>query len=766
MRSHYVARAVIMCAMLMGGADASAQFGAGTQSPKIEKPGEGKPFQTKRLGGLGVRGLENHRLPDGLRPTVLRPKTTRESALLIGLGLHFADAPRLLPASHSWVDWWEINRDRHVQTLIREALKVRERNGTDREEAVRVLTDALSRKATVAPSAAIALGRMGATEAVGDLIVVTQQKNPEPTNLAGWLALGLMGGEGRGKFLLAKLPTLDEVGTLGCITALGLMDEMPDGGAEALLKYIDPKQRVPEIRRMALWAINEHEAKKHRRLLYEILAGSREPYLVMEALEGLGKAGDVRDVETLVNYAGGGKSGKLVPFLGNALRAFEKTKDGNLGLQKMLGQVASNFSKRETYSKLMENIRAAAARALGQIDGPADRKRVAEGLGALDHPSIQQSFLMGEKAQFHFMLSLGLIGQRYAPQTLGAVVNGEPTGEGHSWDTGFASRFDRDRMDDLASRRRPRPLVPQNAIHSGLHRCYAAISSGLLVHRINELSGDARARNALESEAFGGRDLDTLRDELLDNLLGPLRSPGEYSYTRAACALGIGLSGDKRLIPHLVDVMGKLEKRDEAIFGYIALSLGMLGDKDLPLRLKGYLGPAKKALDVEGILKKGLKSEYTYEQRMSRRAAVMGLGALGDQAAAPLLIGEWGKDPWVSYEVARALGALKDRTISEDLSVLVYQRTNDLASEVAAWSLGDLYDAEYPSRLSRLQREYAGSKRVTANTKLKTWLTNSPKRDSDKGYAGMSNYMHRYGNPIVYRYLYPIAPRRSLLERQ
>lgn len=747
MRSYHVIGTALVCVTLLGAADAMAQGGSGIQSPKIEKPGTGKPFQSKRIGGLGASGLENYKRPGGFMPVVLRRKTPREEALLVGIGIPFAEAPGGLPYSLSWVDWWEINRDRHVQTLIRDALTVREANADDRDQAIRMLKLALSREESVAASAAIALGRMGATEAVVDLIRITQNPKSESKLITAWLALGLVGGEGRGKFLVQQLPTLDRINTLGCIAALGLMDQLPEGGAEALLKKINPKQPVPEIRRMALWALNEHEPEKHRRLLHELLAKSKkEPYLVMEALEGLGRAGDRRDIDTLVDYAGAKKVG-----------------------------TASKTQIRGRNNNKLENIRAAAQRALSRFDDPADRKQVAEGLGQLDYPFIQQSNAMGEKAQFHFMLSLALIGQQFAPQTLGAVLDGAPTGSGHSWPTGFALGMDKSRPDPGAYSDGPvtRPVNPRRvpkqiiSFTPMLHRCYAAISAGLLVHRIDELSGDARARHALEDEAFGPGDLDKIRGDLLDSLIGPLRSPGEKSYTRAACALGLGLSGDKKQIPHLVQVMKNLRKQDEAIFGYIALSLGMLGDQQLPLRLKGYLGPAKKVLDVKAIINKGFDTEYSYEQRMSRRAAVMGLGALGNQNATPLLIGEWGKDSWVSLEVARALGALKDRTIAQDLTALVYQQQNDLAAEVAAYALGDLYDDDYPSRLSRMQRDYMDfyypipphSWHYSRMKPLPLWFKEENMTRGAVGYASMNDHLHRYGNPFLYRYLYPLNPK-------
>jgi HEAT repeat protein len=708
------------------------------------------PAHAQFGGGFQTRGLENYKRPDGLTPQVLRPKNPREEFSTIGHGVSFANAPHFMPYGLSWVTWWELNRDRHLKTLIHEALEVREPQNHDLSETTNVLIEALSRNSAVSPSAAITLGRMGATDAVPELIRHTQQLNPEPTHIASWLALGLMGGPGRAQFLTRQLPQLNDADTLTAITALGLIDELPPGAADQLLAYVKDKNTFPEIRRMALWALTEHEPEKHRRLLHQITSESIEPYLIMEALEGLGRAGDGRDIPTLTDFAGADAPPKFAAFLAMSLGEFEKTKDGLLGLQETLETIGDQQSKRGPYQNLMTGLRASAIRALGQLDDPTLQNPVAQGLGKIDQPFIQQSILTGEQAQVAFIISLGLIGQEYASRTIGALVDGSAAGERHPFNTGLIPIR-------KSTRRAPAPrLNLSNQItlrdnYTAIHRCYAAISAGLLIERIDQLTADKRALNALTPEAFGPKDIPTIRTDLIDSLMGPLASTGEASYTRAACALGLGLSGDKKQIPRLVAIMEKCRKQDEAIYAHIALALGMLGDKNLPGRLKDYLGPPKKSLDVPAVIKDGFKKEYTYEQRMSRRAAILGLAALGDQDAAPLLIAQWGKDAWISYEAGRALGMLKVRTPAPELTLLVYQKQNETAAEVAAWSLGDLYDPAFLSRLTRLQRGYANAGSVGPNARLRNWLKNNPNPTS--GHAKISHYLHRFGSPIVHRYL-------------
>lgn len=649
---------------------------------------------------------------------------------------------------YSWELWWEWRRDEYLN-LDHEGLEEAASYAGDRAAAVAGLLVALKRDGPVRAAAAIALGRMRATEVMDDLVELVELPRTlenEEVRLAGWIALGLLDSPESGAYLGEKLKTLEHARKLvtlttsevmeltemmACVSGIGLLSEMPAGAEAKLLKLVSYSHRSRELRRLALWALCEHDAAKHRRLLHQVIAGSKETFLVIEAIEGLAKAQDIRDVETLRRLA-------TIP------KAVASPRLPVIFLK------GSGIETR-VYKRL------AAMRALGRFRQD-------------EHRSVMEVELMKltkykpvGKAQMHWLefelaLTLGLTAPRYAPGMLTNATKGEKWDEDQPW---FSQQWGCGYI----------PVRP-----------FTAIGLGLLMHRMNEwdVLGAGLTDEAL---ALGVKELPALRSEMLEALHDTLVNTSESPHQRAASALGIGLSGSSRQIPRLLRVLDQIGKKDEATYGHVVLALGMLGDKKLPYRLLGYMKPANK-IDTEAVLKKKLKSNYTHDRRMSRRLAVTALGVLGEPNAAQMLVGEWGKDPFVSLEVGRSLRALKDTSITGAMVELMGQDEEPLVAEVAALTLGELYDPESSARIRRLQRmhcdwhQYGVWERILKRPgmSLSSYLiryshryliTHNGKKPSvgDIPMNTMTDDLHWFGNPYTYRYLWQDAyeePEKSL----
>ncbi len=162
----------------------------------------------------------------------------------------------------------------------------------------------------------------------------------------------------------------------------------------------------------------------------------------------------------------------------------------------------------------------------------------------------------------------------------------------------------------------------------------------------------------------------------------------EFIEVRTAAALALGLSGRTENLKFLQQASRTIGRSEEILIGYTLLARGMLGDKNIIPVAKKFLKAANDRRTVSGIL--------------SRRAAVLGLGVLGDQEAIPILNKAWHLNHYVNREVALAYSLCEAYNATEPLLKLLNESENPRERAFAARCLGELFTAARPQRLSRL----------------------------------------------------------------
>jgi hypothetical protein len=230
------------------------------------------------------------------------------------------------------------------------------------------------------------------------------------------------------------------------------------------------------------------------------------------------------------------------------------------------------------------------------------------------------------------------------------------------------------------------------------------------------------------------QDFPTVGAELVsaaDGLADRWRVESDFSDARAACALGMGISGKReRFAQEIKNIMPRLRQGQELAYGFGVLALGMLHDPDAVELAGAYLGPATDRLDTEKLIKARVTAAatrrpainprspephraltMTLQEIAACRAMVQGLEALGDSRAIPLLMGEWGKDQGLDVEVARAIAHCRGKAVDDEeqtdafvrgmLELMRQSRSPDLAGAAAA-SLGVYYQRQTEPRLARL----------------------------------------------------------------
>lgn len=216
-------------------------------------------------------------------------------------------------------------------------------------------------------------------------------------------------------------------------------------------------------------------------------------------------------------------------------------------------------------------------------------------------------------------------------------------------------------------------------------RGYAAIAAGLLMRRATDGTDLALLRPI---ENTNGSAVEAFKRRFGRQLLRGVSSRREPVSYRAACALALGLSGDRRYASGLSKELSKLRGGDEAVLGYGLLALAMLGEQRVVDPAGRYVGRPGAVGDAG--------------DRLGRRAALRAIGLTswkpeGEGGAA--LSSAWGRDPWVGLDVAEATAWLGEYDA-------VPAMLTSASSESAAWrqsaarGLGIVFDRSHPSHLS------------------------------------------------------------------
>jgi hypothetical protein len=141
--------------------------------------------------------------------------------------------------------------------------------------------------------------------------------------------------------------------------------------------------------------------------------------------------------------------------------------------------------------------------------------------------------------------------------------------------------------------------------------------------------------------------------------------------------MALGLTGNsQRYARTLKEAFFQFNQGDEPTAAYASLALAMLGDPEALSTAQQALGPAVKKLDIQKIVRArpGARAGFApgrvgtgrvaaqaklmnlpMRELIWRRAMVQAAGALHESQSIPLLMGEWGKNYALSYDVARTI---------------------------------------------------------------------------------------------------------------
>ncbi|MFA9480007.1 HEAT repeat domain-containing protein [Phycisphaerales bacterium AB-hyl4] len=573
----------------------------------------------------------------------------------------------------SWVHWWEANQLSKV-----EVPDIAASPEEWRADAVRALLEATEAVDTrLVAEAALALGKVGAGEATARLIELTSHPNPEVRQVA-WLGLGLLDdGAARGHMLDPDLPSAfnneDDLGAW--VVAVGLMTDPPDEVLQRLHQVMTTSRSV-EAQRLAAWAIRIHNPPGTVELMEQVVRESGDAQLVSEAILAIGQNQDEANEQLLSD---------IYLDLGQANRIHSLPRLHRLHIR----QVGGAYQTHGEYAPPIVGIRHAAAMALAFYDEADDYERSLARRNLLrsfsEVPQEQRDQLRGDPGRYPFYDRRWFHGTLVRQDRGASEVRFGLVSLGQIGGSSDVDLF----MDVMAMRytyehlrRRERPLDPNRAM--------AAIGLGLLAERGVALAADDLAHRHDRAVREQRRPLQRLERYLNDR--------SETTEFRSACALALGLSKHPLANEILREAAGRVRPDEALLTGHIILALGMHRDP-VVLQLASNMG----LTPVEEVDVDQLHEDVSGSTRVSvlaQRAAIMGVGLLGEEEAGPLLLSAFTRERYISQTVVRSLKWSGHYDITPGLIALLDSDDAHL-QQLAAWSLGELLE---PARVSRLQR--------------------------------------------------------------
>jgi len=621
----------------------------------------------------------------------------------------------------SWAHWWEANQQDIIDRLVFASRELQPgRVDIDeelRDRAIAALLDKTSSKETlVAATAVVALGRSADSSVTEQLIALTQHERPM-VRRAAWVAVGL-NGDAAARAHLIDAHKLGKEDSLGWLVAVGLLEDPDDELLKRCYSYLK-QQEYLEAQRIAAWAIRVQNPPGTTELMRKILHGTTDAYLASEAILALGTNRDEASERLLSQVyldIGGGHD---LPSLSQLHNAYYRSPSP--GIHQIRGK----------YGPPIVGIRSAAAIALGHYVRPADEKSVARrNLSrpyrprSLDQqkamPRINQGGYNTARADpgpYPFVdngwvtgYSTNLHATGHAEKRLGLISLGLVGGEEE-----VEQLLEVMRMKFTFKKIRPEygPLLDPN-------RAFAAISLGLYLQRAEEHYATQGAHRRKRIDRRLGKLVTVLQDYMTD--------PQEPEDFRAACALGLGLSGYPEAADALKSAAETLEKHDMLLAGYITLGLGLLGDSAANelgrqvLQVANGDDQGEKENEFEGagtlseagddvvhastLRRRGVQSDLNLVQILGLRAAILGLACVDDQELSPELFEILGREYFTSEQAIRSLKWRGDTDVARVLVEILEEGNNGKALDIlAVWGLGELLDPNHVSRLNRLMQD-------------------------------------------------------------
>ncbi|MBX2850551.1 MAG: hypothetical protein KTR15_02250, partial [Phycisphaeraceae bacterium] len=481
----------------------------------------------------------------------------------------------------------------------------------------------------------------------------------DEVRLSAWVSLGLLQTRAsRAALGVEPDEAAAEIDRVGQAVAIGLMRKLDRVHAKWLLDRLDDGGESLEVKRWCTWSMAQHDDESLDEAYRAVLEKLPSTFLISTVLGN----------SAYVQRRGG--SGWLV----DVLRYHPDMRDwqGYRALSRLDAQGKYGSTPR----RLAMETRVAAALAIAEQPLLTDeqeqgfllsqvRRRMVPGNSAQ-----AMDFNRGFDTLAYFMHCEGMQGDRDLlynqlrgftsllkddPGVLDKLEDGEePTEE------------------DLFVRQ------PGNEV-----RGYAALAAGFLIRRATEGTELHAQRPVIVERPI---EIERLKRRFGIRLMRAVANGSEPVSYRAACAMALGLTGDERYKAELGIELGKLRAGDEAVLGYGLLALSMLGEDRV-------VGPAMRYLTRPGqVLGVG--------DLLGRRAALRALAVVGEFEG-DQLNQVWGRNRWVSLDAAETAAWVGQYDA-------VPAMLNALQNESAAWrqtavmSLGNVFEASWPSRLSAI----------------------------------------------------------------
>ena len=573
-----------------------------------------------------------------------------------------ANITELKPERWSWLHWWEANRDPYLHA-IRQRAELQPPDpavlAAIRAEAAAALRQMLrSDFPAEQAAAAVALGRIGDTDALAELKSLATGGGSEIARWHSLLAIGLLGAPQSEPTLIGPAPGTPMLQR----TTLAAVGLLPDARQETLQRlWSTVQQGDAALATIAMWSLRRHSGANQTRELQRLLLQTSSFWLASETLLALGDGRDPQSLRLLVEMLLGGQQALRFPAFRTLreLDAAKRAAAGALTANRILYEQRYKEYQRkaEDYrSKFNPNLQTQPRRPPGYVDVVIGEESIflsrlrasaAIALGGWDDPIATRALLMllrepddewNALPKGMAIMSLGQTGDKQALPALVGVLN-----------------VDR------------RNLV---ALEHPL-RGYAAVALGLYSRPVQTPQGSA------DRPAF---------DKALGLLAERMADPAEPQEVRCAAAVGLGLAGRTAALRPLHHVVEQLTERDEMLIGYTLLARGMLGDRNIVPIARRFLARERDKVDMSGIL--------------ARRAAVLGLGLCGADEAVPVLTEAWHLNHYVNREVILALSLCEAQGVGRLVTRYARESKDPQERAFMAMVLGELLTTRRPDRLA------------------------------------------------------------------
>lgn len=585
----------------------------------------------------------------------------------------------VMPLRWSWLHWWEANRSRYL-VPAQQAGVDQDAEGLSRQAMRQRAGEALQQTINdkdpgVRAASAVALGRLGAQEALPGLIALMESEPRDEVRHRVIFAAGLLGQPDSEAFLLGHVYRSDYLKTAGLLGMGWLEQATPEltGRLDGLMG--DDALTVNAVSESMLGLPEGWSLKRKKQLLEK----SQSPWVVGRVLGSLTEDGDAQTDALLLDIARNGKMFKQLASWRFIEQTYEDKRryegaveaggdpgeyqrnldawwvahdafvrmapepqrpEGMFGLPPALDLGEARSAKR--FVNGLEHIyqarlRAAAVIALGEGDikdaGHALRVALADGD---DFQAVPRAYAA---------VALGQVGDPKALSNLISLVNGKPRRGDRS--AGHTKRDD--------------PV-----------RGFAALGLGHY----------ARSHQAAQGVVDRPR-----YESAVECLVETLADPKQPVEMRTACAMALGIAGRSENLRPMILLSRTLNPSDDAILlGHLLLAQAMLGDRNVVPAAEALLAARPNRDEMSDLL--------------GRRGAVLAMGLTGRDEAIPPLVEAWNESFYVNREVIYALSLSGASGVGEVLIERLEESDNPYERAYMAQSLGELLSEQRPSRLA------------------------------------------------------------------